>query len=47
MSAHSEIDRTGEKTLERAREALGIDARVYGLIVEEAKGVLANLASDE
>ena len=47
MSAHSEIDRTSEKTLERAREALGIDARVYGLIVEEAKGVLANLASDE
>ena len=47
MSAHSEIDRTGEKTLERAREALGIDARVYGLIVEEAKGVLANIASDE
>ena len=47
MSAHSELDRTGEKTLERAREALGIDARVYGLIVEEAKGVLSNLTSEE
>lgn len=40
MSAHAAIDRTGEKTLERAREALGIDSRVQGLIEAEAKNVL-------
>lgn len=39
-SAHSELDRTGAKTLESARAALGIDARIQALIESEAKTVL-------
>lgn len=44
MSAHAGIDHTGEKTLAHAREALGIDGRVQGLIESEAKAVLEKLA---
>ena len=44
MSAHSGVDRTGEKTLARAREALGIDSRVQALIEAEAKVVIEKQA---
>jgi HD-like signal output (HDOD) protein len=43
LSAHSALDRTTGKTLERAREALGIDERVHGLIVDEAKALIEGL----
>lgn len=46
LSAHVGIDRTGEKTLAHAREALGIDVRVHGLIEAEAKAVMEKLAGD-
>ncbi|MFO0689695.1 MAG: HDOD domain-containing protein [Myxococcota bacterium] len=39
-SAHSELDRTGAKTLESARAALGIDARLQGLIEADAQKAL-------
>lgn len=42
-SAHSELDRTGPKTLASARAALGLDERVHDLIVAEAKTLLATL----
>ena len=42
-SAHSELDRTGAKTLDGARTALGIDARIQGLIEAEAKTVLESM----
>lgn len=45
MSAHTQLDRSSEKTLERAREALGIDARVQGVIAGASQGVLEKLAS--
>jgi putative nucleotidyltransferase with HDIG domain len=41
-SAHSELDRTGPKTLASARAALGIDDRIAGLIEAEAQAVLAS-----
>ena len=47
MSAHTGVDRTCEKTLARAREALGIDPRVQALIEAEAKVVIAKLAGGE
>lgn len=46
MSTHARIDRSSDKTLERAREALGLDARLQELIAGEAKGVLAQLAGE-
>lgn len=45
-SAHSELDRTGAKTLESAREALGIDARIQGLIEADAKTALESISAD-
>ncbi len=44
MSAHATLDHSSDKTLERAREALGIDARVRDLIAGESRGVLEKLA---
>lgn len=42
-SAFSELDRTGPKTLASARAALGLDDRVHGLIVAEARTLLGTL----
>jgi len=46
MSAHSELDRTRDTTLARAREALGLDARAQALIAGEAKTLLEGLAGE-
>ncbi|MBY0400812.1 HDOD domain-containing protein [Myxococcota bacterium] len=43
-SAFSELDRTGSKTLESARQALGIDARIQALIEGEASQVVDSIA---
>jgi len=45
LAAHSELDRTRAATLARSREALGLDERRAGLVAEEAKAVLEQLAT--
>ena len=46
MSAHAGVDCTGENTLLQARAALGIDARVFDLIVGEAQTAIESLGGE-
>ena len=46
VRAHTSVDRSGDKTLEHARTALGLDEKAMGLIREEAEVAVAALAGD-
>jgi HD-like signal output (HDOD) protein len=47
VRAHTSVDRTGDKTLEHAREALGLDEKAIGLIREEGQEAIATLGGSE
>lgn len=46
LSAHTQIDRSTEATLARARDTLGIDARRQALIESESRTLIEQLASE-